>query len=48
MLANNMQEVSEGTPDIVGFAIHDNMGTRVAYGTGPVRKGDIVVVASGA
>lgn len=48
MLADNMQEGSEGTPDIVGFAIHDNKGTRIAYGTGPIRRGDIVVVASGA
>ena len=28
-----------GTPDIIGFAIHDNNGNRIAYGVGPVKPG---------
>jgi len=47
MLVDNKQKDSKETQDIVGFAIHDNKGNRIAYGTGPVRKGDIVVIASG-
>lgn len=35
--------IPAATPDIVGFAIHDNMGNRVAYGCGPVRVGDFNV-----
>jgi hypothetical protein len=31
------------TPDIVSFAIHDRKGDRVAYGSGPVRRGDLLV-----
>lgn len=46
MIADNKREEDrEGTPDIVGFAIHNRMGARIAYGTGPVRKGDFIVVA---
>lgn len=41
MIANNCQN-NDGTPDIVGFVIHDNNGSRVSYGTGPL-KGNIVV-----
>ncbi|MDN3656213.1 hypothetical protein QWZ08_11280 [Ferruginibacter paludis] len=41
MVANNSRE-NKGTPDIVGFCIHDRNGNRVAYGTGPL-KGDIDV-----
>jgi len=39
MIANNQtREVKEdGTPDIVGFAIHDRTGARIAYGTGPLQ-----------
>ena len=44
MLANNRASTdSGGTPDIVGFALHDHNGNRVAYGTGPLRSGDISV-----
>jgi hypothetical protein len=32
-----------GTPDIVGFLVFDKAGKRVAYGTGPVTKGNIDV-----
>lgn len=43
MIANNKQANANGTPDIVGFVIHDRNGNRIAYGTGPVKSGDIVV-----
>ena len=36
MIASNKELKEEGTPDIVGFAIHDQTGARIAYGTGPV------------
>jgi hypothetical protein len=42
MLADNGQE-PDGTPDVIGFLVFDGTGTRVAYGTGPVLRGDIVV-----
>ncbi|MEJ7767777.1 MAG: hypothetical protein WKF89_08190 [Chitinophagaceae bacterium] len=43
MIANNKPVGTQGTPDIVGFAITDRNGTRVAYGTGPVQSGDLDV-----
>lgn len=50
MVANNKLTAAptNGTPDIVGFAIQDQNGNRVAYGTGPVRSGNIEVGALGA
>lgn len=42
-IANNKSPLVPGTPDIVGFAVHDNLGNRIAYGCGPVRSGDFVV-----
>lgn len=42
--SRNPQE-RESTPDIVGFAIHDRNGARVAYGTGPLRAGFDIDVA---
>jgi hypothetical protein len=42
MLADNGPE-NDGTPDVVGFLVFDGTGVRVAYGTGPVVDGDIVV-----
>jgi hypothetical protein len=42
-IANNKRPNEEGTPDIVGFAIHDRNGQRIAYGLGPLRSGDIEV-----
>jgi hypothetical protein len=45
MIANNKKaDDPHGTPDIVGFAIHDCTGTRIAYGTGPVKSGDFDIV----
>lgn len=48
MIANNSRNTQEETPDIVGFAIHDRGGNRIAYGTGPVisGSGDIKVVSA--
>jgi hypothetical protein len=44
MIANNKQgSDKEGTPDVVGFAVHDRTGTRVAYGTGPLKSGDFSI-----
>ena len=43
-VANNRRG-NDGTPDIVGFAIHDRNGQRIAYGLGPLRTGDIDVQA---
>lgn len=43
MIANNKGANAQGTPDVVGFVIHDRDGNRVAYGTGPVRAGDFEV-----
>jgi hypothetical protein len=46
-IANNRSQplsaTVPGTPDIVGFAVHDNLGNRIAYGCGPLRNGDFVV-----
>ena len=42
-LADNGKLSSKDTPDIVGFLILDGSGNRVAYGTGPLADGDIVV-----
>ena len=44
MVADNKAGTdAHGTPDVVGFAIHDRNGTRIAYGTGPVRSGGFTV-----
>ena len=41
---NGVAKDDKATPDVVGFAIHDNTGARIAYGTGPVKKpGDFKV-----
>lgn len=45
MVANNKMgnDLPTATPDVVGFAIHDNKGAQVAYGTGPMSRGNIKV-----
>lgn len=44
MIADNKKAAdSQGTPDVVGFAIHDRTGARIAYGTGPLKSGDFTV-----
>jgi hypothetical protein len=45
MIANNKKiDDPAGTPDIVGFAIHDSTGIRIAYGTGPLKSGDFYIL----
>lgn len=44
MIANNKKANQPGTADVVGFAVHDNNGNRIAYGTGPVLTGDFEVM----
>lgn len=43
LLADNTRSPRDGAPDVVSFPIFDRTGKRVAYGTGPVEKGDIVI-----
>lgn len=45
MIADNGKG-REDTPDVVGFTIHDRNGNRVAYGTGPLKSGDIQVTSN--
>ena len=42
MIADNKRE-RKGTPDVISFLVFDGHGHRIAYGTGPVIKGDITV-----
>jgi hypothetical protein len=46
MFADNKREREEQTPDVISFLIYDRNGKRVAYGTGPVAKGDVTVAAT--
>jgi hypothetical protein len=43
MIADNKGPREKGTPDIIGFLVFDREGRRIAYGTGPVKEGDIDV-----
>jgi hypothetical protein len=44
MLTDNRRDQDpEGTPDVASFLVFDGNGQRVAYGTGPVVDGDIVI-----
>ena len=43
MFADNKQVTEEQTPDVISFLVYDRNGKRVAYGTGPVAKGDVGV-----
>ncbi len=45
MISDN-RKGERGTPDVIGFLVLDGKGNRVAYGTGPVIKGDILVAPS--
>lgn len=47
IIADNKFGDKKGTPDIVGFVITDRTGSRIAYGTGPVKTGDLAVAAFG-
>jgi hypothetical protein len=42
MVVDNRND-PRGTPDIVGFLVFDGTGRRVAYGTGPLLKGNASV-----
>jgi hypothetical protein len=46
-LADNGYLDENKTPDIVGFLVLDGNGKRIAYGTGPVVRGDIYVSPTG-
>ena len=43
MIADNKRADQKGTADVVSFLVLNGVGRRVAYGTGPVVKGDIIV-----
>lgn len=43
IIANNKKRDARETADIVGFAIHDRNGARIAYGMGPVKSGDFEI-----
>ena len=43
MIADNKRADARGTPDIISFLVFDGTGKRVAYGTGPVIRGDVTV-----
>jgi hypothetical protein len=42
-VADSKREREEQTPDVISFLIYDRNGKRVAYGTGPVAKGEVTV-----
>ncbi len=46
MIADNKPANQRGTPDVISFLVFNGLGQRVAYGTGPVVDGDIVVSPS--
>ena len=46
MLADNKRASEKETPDVSSFLIFDSNGKRVAYGTGPVIKGDVAIMPS--
>lgn len=46
MLADNKREGEEQTPDVISFLVYDRNGKRVAYGTGPVAKGDVTIAST--
>ena len=45
LVANNGAPAAgaQVTPDVVSFGIHDGNGKMVAYGTGPLKSGDLAV-----
>jgi hypothetical protein len=43
IIADNLANDQRETPAIVGFVIIDRTGSRIAYGTGPVKQGRLVV-----
>ena len=47
MMADNKTDRDKETPDVIGFLIFDRNGKRVAYGTGPLAQGDVLVAPTG-
>lgn len=47
LIADNKRNDAQGTPDIISFLVFDGAGKRVAYGTGPVIRGDVTVQPTG-
>jgi len=43
LVADNKRDNVDGTPDVISFLVFDGTGKRVAYGTGPVIRGDVTV-----
>lgn len=43
MVADNKNANEKVTPDIISFLVLDGKGNRMAYGTGPVMRGDMSV-----
>jgi hypothetical protein len=43
LLADNKSAKEQQTPDVISFLVYDCNGKRVAYGTGPVLKGDMTI-----
>ena len=46
MLTDNKREGEEQTPDVISFLVYDRTGKRVAYGTGPLSKGDVTIAST--
>ncbi len=44
MLADNKVLSIDSPPDVVGVLVVDKAGNRLAYGTGPIKTGDISVI----
>ena len=42
-IANNGTPNTPKTPDVIGFAVHDRTGARIAYGIGPLKSGNFEV-----
>ncbi len=47
LAANNKKREAKGTPDVISFVVFDRYDKRVAYGTGPVVKGDVEIAPLG-
>jgi hypothetical protein len=43
LLADNKSAREQQTPDVISFLVYDRNGKRLAYGTGPVLKGDVTI-----
>jgi len=43
MLVDNKRTEEKETADVISFLVYDRNGKRIAYGTGPVVKGDVSI-----